>query len=154
MIKKMYPLLIQLNMKINDFKIKLFAFMAMFLGTFITGCNKNESISETKIETDYSELSLLIRNSLEDIGQNLRNQNTTFKSQNDVIWAAEQYFADDLKEYDAFSVAYNKAVNNSNLKSVVNDEVVNTVIGTVSAGVVGAIGGAIAGGLKGAAASC
>lgn len=119
----------------NVLNIKLFAFMAILLGTTLfISCNKNESISEPEIETDYSELSVLLKNSLEDIGQNLRNQNATFKSHNDVIWAAEQYFANDVKTYDAFSTTYDKVTNNSNLKSTVYNEVISKVLDEIELG--------------------
>lgn len=110
--------------------------MVMLGITAFMSCEKEESASEPKVENKYSELALLVKNGLEDIGQNLREQKNTFDSQNIVILAAEQHFSDEPKAYDAFLTAYEKTIDNSYLKSTVNNEVINPVIDEIELGLI------------------
>jgi len=121
------------------FKLKsklIVAVMVMFGVTAFMSCEKEESNSELNIENRYSELALMVKNDLEDIGENLREQKSTFNSQNIVISVAEQHFLDEPKAYDAFLTAYDKSINNSYLKSVKNSEVINTVIDDIELGLI------------------
>jgi len=121
------------------FKLKsklIIAVMVMIGITAFMGCEKKESNSELNIENRYSELALMVKNDLEDIGENLREQKSTFNSQNIVISVAKQHFSDEPKAYDAFLTAYDKSINNSYFKSGKNSEVINTVIDDIELGLI------------------
>jgi hypothetical protein len=125
----------------TNLKSKLIVAVMVIIGiTAFLSCQKEESNSELNNENKYSELALMLKNDLEDIGQNLREQKSTFSSQDIVISAAEQQFSDDPKAYDAFLIAYDKAINNSYLKSTVNNEVINTVIDEIEVGLINSSG--------------
>lgn len=124
-------------MKKNVYNLKLIALIMMMIGTNIfTSCNKDETISEPEIQTNYSDLAMLVKNGLEDIGNNLRKENTTFSSQSVVTLAAEQHFSDDPTAHNAFSMAYDEVTNSSNLKSAANDEVINSVVEEIEVGLI------------------
>ena len=110
-------------MKKNDFKIKLIVGLLFIIGiTSFLSCEKDNSEVRTN-ENDYLKLGLSVKSALENIGKNLREQNSTFINRIDVKIGAKQFFSEESSEYDAFLNAYDETINGSFLKTTVNNEI-------------------------------
>ena len=109
-------------------KSKLIVAVMVILGiTAFMSCEKGKVNSEEITENKYSELALLVKSGLEDIGENLREQKSTFNSRDIVILSAAQHFSGKPKVFDAFLTEYDKSFNKSQLKSNIYNEVINSV---------------------------
>lgn len=106
----------------------------IFVITILASCNKHNQ--EEIIESKYSNLALLVKDGLENIGQNLREQQSTFNDQELVKLSVEEYYSDEPEIYHVFFTEYEKSISKSHLKNTANNEVINAVVDDIEIGLV------------------